>query len=160
MNIYLYDEIEIGKKYTYCKTFHEKDVLNFAKLSGDYNLIHLDECYANETIFKKRIVHGFLSASLISTVIGTQFPGIGTIYCDQNLKFLKPVYIGDTITAIVMATKKDNEKRNIYLDTRCVNQNNELVIEGSAIVKAPLKKINLDLYTKKSKEQDINERGK
>jgi len=159
LNIFEYDEIEIDKEYRFSKTFSEEDVLKFAKLSGDYNLVHLDEDYAKGSIFQKRIVHGFLSASLISTVIGTQFPGIGTIYCSQDLKFLKPVYIGDTVTAIVKATDKNDEKKNVFLDTKCINQNNEIVITGQAIVKAPLKKIDLSIYNQKAKDIEI-ERNK
>ena len=89
-------------------------------------------------MFSKQIVHGILVGSLLSNVIGMKLPGPGTIYMEQNLKFLKPVYIGDTITACAEISEIINETKNILrMSTKCINQNNELVVDGYAVVKAP-----------------------
>ena len=134
-----FDELNIGDIATYTKTFSEEDVFAFARLTGDYNLIHIDNQFAEKSIFKKKIVHGFLTAGMISKVIGTELPGLGTIYMSQDLRFLKPVYINDTITATVIVTEKDESRKSVKLETVCKNQNDEIVIAGSALVKAPVK---------------------
>lgn len=128
--------IEIGQCEKFSKTITESDVCLFAGITGDYNPIHINEEVAKETIFKTRIAHGMLSGSLISTVLGTKMPGPGTIYLEQNLKFKKPVYINDTVTANVVVTEIINKEKGIYkLDTTIVNNGNEIVTEGYAIVK-------------------------
>lgn len=136
-----FEELKVGDKAQITKKMYMEDVLEFARLTGDTNLIHIDEEFAKKTIFKKKIVHGFLTASLISNVIGTKLPGLGTIYMSQTLNFTKPVYIDDVITAVVEVTKKDATKKDIELKTTCYNQNNEIVIEGYAKVKAPRKEL-------------------
>ncbi|MDW8302592.1 MAG: MaoC family dehydratase [Bacteroidia bacterium] len=127
----------VGQKATYTKTFTADDVKQFAEVSGDDNPIHLDPEYASKTPFKRNIVHGALTSSLFSTILGTIFPGEGTIYMSQCTKFVKPVYVGDTITAEVEVTKIEGAKKILFLATRCYNQNNELVAEGEAKVKVP-----------------------
>lgn len=129
-------ELNIGMSASISKTISESDILNFADLVGDYNSVHLDEEKAKESIFGRRIAHGMLVGSLISSVIGTKLPGDGTIYLEQNLKFQRPIYISDTITALVTVNEILNEKKGIYrLDTVVMNQNEEVVINGYAIVK-------------------------
>ena len=129
-------ELNIGMSASISKTISESDILNFADLVGDYNSVHLDEEKAKESIFGRRIAHGMLVGSLISSVIGTKLPGDGKIYLEQNLKFQRPIYISDTITALVTVNEILNEKKGIYrLDTVVMNQNEEVVINGYAIVK-------------------------
>lgn len=130
-------EINIGDNAEFTKTITEYDVYSFAGVVGDFNAIHINKEYAKNTIFKDRIAHGIISAGLISTVIGTYLPGEGTIYLSQSTKFMKPVYFGDTITAYVSVIEKYEEKNKIKLHTKCINQNNEIVIEGESIVMPP-----------------------
>ena len=129
-----YEEIEIGQFGEVTKSFTERDVEAFAELSLDTNPIHLDEAYAATTIFKKRIVHGMLSSSLISAALATKCPGAGSIYLGQELSFEKPVYIGDTLTARVEVIEK-RPKRVVVLSTTVTNQNGDTVITGKAILK-------------------------
>lgn len=125
----------IGQTASLTKSFTEHDVELFAELSLDKNEIHLNEEYAKNSIFKQRIVHGFLSGSLISAVIGTILPGKGAIYLHQDMDFKKPVYIGELITAVVKVDNLKEEKHICYLQTQCVNKDGEIKISGKAIVK-------------------------
>lgn len=127
--------LKIEDKATLKKIITEKDIVEFSKVSGDTNPIHLNEEYAKNSIFGKRIAHGMLSASFISNVIGNQLPGQGTIYLKQSLKFCKPVYIDDIITVTVEVKEIDYDKSIILLDTKCTSQNGDIVIEGEAYVK-------------------------
>ncbi|WP_416327437.1 MaoC family dehydratase [[Eubacterium] hominis] len=127
--------IKIGDQAKLMKRISEKDVLLFSEISGDKNPIHLNQEYAEKSIFCKRIAHGMLSASFISNVIGNQLPGEGTIYLKQTLNFCKPVYFGDLITTIVEVIDIDYDRANIKLDTKCINQEGMIVIEGEAYVK-------------------------
>lgn len=128
----------IGTKDSVTKTISETDVYLFAGISGDFNPVHVNRVEAKKSVFSKQIVHGILVGSLLSNVIGMKLPGPGTIYMEQNLKFLKPVYIGDTITACAEISEIINETKNILrMSTKCINQNNELVVDGYAVVKAP-----------------------
>lgn len=127
-------KISVGQKDTITKIFSEKDVITFSEISLDKNPVHLDPEYAETTIFKKPIVHGFLVSSLISAVIGTKLPGSGSIYLKQDLKFLKPVYINDSITATIEVLEIDNVKNRVLLKTDCINQHKEIVISGQALI--------------------------
>ncbi len=129
-----YEEIEIGQVGEVTKSFAEADVRAFAELSLDTNPVHLDEAYAAGTLFKRRIVHGVLSASLISAALATKCPGPGSIYLGQELSFQKPVYFGDTLTARVEVIEK-LPKRVVVLSTTVVNQNGDVVITGKATLK-------------------------
>ncbi|WP_027204150.1 MaoC family dehydratase [Butyrivibrio fibrisolvens] len=132
-------KLKIGQVGTLTKTISESDVNTFANISGDYNPIHIDEDIAKKSIFGHRIVHGFLAGSLISAVIGTEMPGEGTIYLEQDMMFKKPIYIGDTCTAKVVIYEIINKEKGIYrLSTEVINQNEEIVIEGFAVVKVEL----------------------
>jgi 3-hydroxybutyryl-CoA dehydratase len=129
-----YEEIEVGHAGEVTKTFTEEDVVSFAGLSLDTNPVHLDEEYAAGTLFKRRIVHGMLSASLISAALATKCPGPGSIYLGQELSFQKPVYFGDTLTARVEVIEK-LAKRVVVLSTTVTNQNGDVVINGKATLK-------------------------
>lgn len=133
------DMIEIGQKATFSKTITESDVYLFAGISGDLNPAHINEELSKKSIFKTRVVHGALTSSLISTVFGMDFPGPGTIFIENNTKFKKPVFFNDTITAEVEVVEILNEKNLVKFKTLCINQNNEVVIEGTATVMPPRK---------------------
>lgn len=130
---------EIGQAASRTRTFSDEDVHGFAQVTGDTNPVHLNETYAASTIFGKRVVHGMLTAGLISAVLANDFPGPGTIYLGQNLKFKKPVFLGDTVTATITVTAYRADKNIVTFSTVCTNQNGETVIEGEATVLAPKK---------------------
>jgi 3-hydroxybutyryl-CoA dehydratase len=130
-------ELRMHEKAEFAKTVSETDIYLYAGVSGDFNPAHINEEYAKDTFFKTRIAHGMLSASFISTVIGTRLPGPGTIYLDQSLKFLAPVRIGDTITARAEVVDIMNEKNKVRLKTDCINQDGITVLEGEAVVSPP-----------------------
>ena len=128
-------DLYIGQEERMSAQFSMEKVKAFANITGDFNPIHLDPVYAAQTIFKENIVHGFLVASLFSTILGTKMPGEGSIYVKQNMKFVKPVYIDDTVTAVVSITDINFEKQLVTLNTTCHNQDGVVVIEGDALVK-------------------------
>lgn len=134
---YTIDELHIGQSSSYSKTITETDVYLFAGITGDFNPAHMNSEYAKETPFHERIAHGMLSASLISTVLGTNLPGKGTIYIGQQVKFLSPVHFGDTITATVEVKDLIPEKNRAILHTYCVNQDGKTVLDGEATVMPP-----------------------
>lgn len=120
------------------KTISESDIYLFAGISGDFNPIHINQVEAEKSVFGGRIAHGMLAAGLLSNVIGMKLPGPGTIYMEQELKFIKPVYIGDTLTAHVEVAEVLNQSKMILrLKTWISNQSEENMIEGFAVVKAP-----------------------
>ena len=125
--------LNIGDKATLSKVATLEDILLMSEVSMDDNPAHLSEEFAKGTIFGTRVMHGLWSAGLISAVLGTRLPGPGTIYLSQNLKFLKPVFIGDEVTATVEITE-DLGKGKFRLRTFCENQSGELVLEGEATV--------------------------
>lgn len=129
------NDLSVGMSYELRKTFCEKDLFTFADLSLDSNPVHLDASYAAQSIFKKQIVHGFLTGSLISAIIGTKMPGPGSIYLHQDMDFRKPVYLGEEVRALVTITNIKTEKSIVYLQTNCYNSQNEIVIEGNAVIK-------------------------
>ena len=122
---------------SFAKTITAADIVLFAGVTGDTNPVHLDEVAARASIFKGRVAHGMLSASLISTVLGTKLPGPGTIYLSQSLNFRRPVRIGDTITATVTVTAVDEELPTCTLETTVVNQDGKVIVEGEARVQVP-----------------------
>ncbi|EHH7578569.1 MaoC family dehydratase, partial [Escherichia coli] len=113
----------IGMTAQYSQTVSDSDIKAFSGLSGDKNPVHMSDEYAQKTMFKKRIAHGFMSASYFSAIFGTKLPGEGCVYLSQTLKFIKPVYIGDTVTAIVTLTKINSRSRRLTFDTICVVKN-------------------------------------
>ena len=131
------NDIMVGDAAEFAKTVSESDIYLYAGVTGDLNPAHINEAYAEKTFFKTRIAHGMLSAGYISAVLGTQLPGPGTVYLKQELKFLAPVHIGDTITARVEVHEKAKEKNRLILKTTCTNQDGELVLDGEALVSPP-----------------------
>ncbi|NPV92833.1 MAG: MaoC family dehydratase [Firmicutes bacterium] len=129
-----FDDIYIGEKATHSKTISESDVYIFAGIVGDFNPMHVNEDFSRKTPFKKRIVHGMLSASLISTVFGTELPGGSSIYLSQEVVFRAPVFIGDTLTAEVEVIEKRPEKKIIIFYTRVFNQKGKTVVDGKAAI--------------------------
>ncbi|BCR36023.1 MaoC family dehydratase [Mariniplasma anaerobium] len=130
-------ELRIGDAAFFQKTITDADVVLFAGVTGDMNPVHINEVYAKESMFKKRICHGGLVAALFSTVLGTTLPGYGTIYLGQNSKFVKPVYLNDTIKATVEVVEIIESKNRVILKTTATNQNDEVVITGEATVMPP-----------------------
>ena len=135
-------ELQIGDTAAMSKIVSDDDVRTFAEVSGDRNPVHLDDEFAAGTSFKKRIAHGMLSGALISAVLGTLMPGVGTIYLSQTLKFKAPVYIGEEITARLEVTAYRADKRIATLKTEVFNQDDKLVLEGEAVILAPPPKNN------------------
>jgi 3-hydroxybutyryl-CoA dehydratase len=131
---YLEDMI-VGQTASYAKAFSENDLLLFAEASHDDNPVHLDEEFARTTPFAGRVVHGMLTASLISTVLAKALPGPGCIYMTQNLRFCRPVRIGETVTATVTVRTIDYEENRILADTIC-KVGDRLVLEGTALFMA------------------------
>lgn len=127
-------DIRIGDRSSMSKTISEFDVYGFAGITGDFNPVHINEEYAKTTCFQGRIAHGMLAAGLISAVLGTALPGAQTIYLNQELAFLSPVKIGDTITATVEVLEKVEAKHRLILRTTVVNQAGKTVIDGKAVV--------------------------
>lgn len=130
-------EMKIGDSASTVKTIGESDVYLFAGITGDLNPAHTDEVSASKTPFGGRIAHGILSAGFISAVLGMKLPGPGTIYLGQELKFTKPVHIGDTITATATVSEIVAEKNIVKLETICTNQNGDVVVKGMATVMPP-----------------------
>lgn len=122
----------INKTFSFSKTITADDINMFAEVTGDFNPLHMDPEYCKHTRFKERIAHGFLTGSLISTAISKEFPG--AIYLKQDMKFLKPVKIGDTITSKVEIISVDQTRKFIKLATSCINQKGEEVIQGDALI--------------------------
>jgi 3-hydroxybutyryl-CoA dehydratase len=137
MNGKTIDELNVGQTASFTKTISESDVYMYAGITGDFNPAHINETYAKNTAFKTRIAHGMLSAGLISSVLGNQLPGPGTIYMQQNLNFKAPVAIGDTITATVEVVEVILEKKRVRLKTVCTNQDNVVVLDGEALISPP-----------------------
>lgn len=129
-----YEDIHVGDKASLSKTISEYDVYAFAGVTGDFNPVHVNAEFAKNSLFKQRIAHGVISAGLISAVLGTELPGIDTIYMNQELSFLAPVLYGDTLTATVECIEKDDKKHRIIFRTTVTNQNDKLVTDGKARV--------------------------
>ena len=136
-----FDEINVGDNAVLTRILTEKDIELFAIMSGDINPAHLDKEYVKTDIFQKIVAHGMWGGALISTVLGTQLPGPGTIYLGQTLKFLHPITVGDTVTVNVTVVKKHTNKPIIDLDCRCVLQNEVVAVTGVATVIAPTEKV-------------------
>lgn len=128
---YYIEDLEVGMSDSYAKTITDADVCLFAGISGDNNPVHINDEYAQTTMFGKRIVHGMFSAALISTVAGTRLPGPGAIYVDQSIKFKAPVFIGDTARATVTVTEIDPRRRRVKCKTE-VHVGEKLVATGEA----------------------------
>jgi len=134
------DLLNIGDVSEFTKTVSESDIYQFAGITGDFNPAHVNEAYASKTFFKKRIAHGMLSAGFISAILGNHLPGPGSVYVKQELNFLAPVYIGDTITARAEVVNLDQEKNRVTLSTNCYSQEGTMVIRGEAVLSPPRNK--------------------
>jgi len=139
MNGKTIEEMKVGDVAEFAKTVSESDIYQYAGVTGDFNPAHINEAYAANTFFKTRIAHGMLSAGFISNVLGNQLPGPGAVYIRQNLNFLAPVRIGDTIKAIAEVIDLNMDKNRVTLKTTCLNQEGTVVIDGEAEL-SPVKK--------------------
>jgi len=133
---YYFEDLEVGMHDIFAKTITDADIITFAGISGDTNPVHLNHEFASETIFEGRIAHGMLTASFLSTVIGTKLPGPGCIYVSQSLRFKAPVRSGDTVNAICTVDKLIPEKKFIELKTICTVKN-KVVVDGEATIMVP-----------------------
>jgi len=133
-------DLKVGDSAQISKMITESDINDFARVTGDFNPVHLDQAYAEKTIFKGRIAHGLLSVGLLSSVLGNILPGQGTIYLSQEVRFLAPVRIGDTITARVEVIELVPEKNRAKFRTTCINQDGKEVVDGIAWGMPPKKK--------------------
>lgn len=131
------DQLSVGQTYSKTVTVTEEMIEHFAQASLDTNPLHLDEEFAGKTIFKRRVAHGMLTAGLVSGVYGTEFPGIGTIYVSQTLKFTRPIFIGDEVTMSMEIIEKLAEKGMIKLDLVCTNQDGKPVVLGESVLMPP-----------------------
>lgn len=136
-----FEEIKVGDSASLTRTLSKRDVQLFAVITGDMNPAHLDEAYARSDIFHEIVGHGMWTGSMFSTLLGMELPGPGTVYLSQTLKFLKPVKLGDVITAKITVKSKDAEKKSILFQTTCSNNSEEKVLDGEALVLAPTQKI-------------------
>ena len=136
-----FDEISVGDSASLTRTLSRDDIALFAVMSGDVNPAHLDERYAESSMFHRIIGHGMWGGALVSAVLGTRLPGPGTIYLGQDLRFRKPVGLGDAITVTVTAKEKQPQKHIVTFDCRCLNQRGEEVITGTAVTMAPTEKV-------------------
>ncbi len=126
--------LEIGQKYTHSFSYTQDQVNAFAEVTGDNNPVHLDEEFASKTIFKKRIAHGMLGASILSKVFGTIFPGNGTIYLNQTLNFLRPMFVDETYDAVFEVKELINEKNRAIILTTIFNSEGKSVLSGEATI--------------------------
>ncbi|TXH90373.1 MAG: hypothetical protein E6Q78_05385 [Rhodoferax sp.] len=138
---FTFDELQIGQSARLVRSLGLDDIRAFAAVSGDTNPAHLDAQYAAGTLFHDIIAHGMLEGALISALLGTEFPGPGTIYMDQSLHFARPVHVGDTLTVTVTVRSKDPVKKAVELDCLIQNQNGAQVLSGVARVLAPSQKV-------------------
>jgi len=136
MHGYYLEDLKVGMTAAFGKTVTEADIMAFAGVSGDTNPVHLHEEFAAKTMFKGRVAHGMLSASFISTILGTKLPGPGCIYVSQNIQFKAPVKAGDTVTARATITEIIPEKRRVVLKTVCTI-GEKVVIDGEAVALVP-----------------------
>ncbi len=130
-------DIKLGDSASFTKTVTEADVTLFSGYSGDFNPAHINATEAESSMFGQRIAHGMLSAGFISTVLGMYLPGPGTIYMGQELRFVRPVFLGDTVTATATVVERMEEKNRLKLETIVTNQKGEPVITGFATVMPP-----------------------
>ncbi|MGQ0814277.1 MAG: MaoC family dehydratase [Gemmatimonadota bacterium] len=129
-----FSELVIGQYAEHTKTVTESDVVMYAGITGDFNPMHIDQTYAEQTKFGGRIAHGMLTAGFISAVLGMKLPGAGSIYMSQSLRFTRPVRMGDTITARIEVIELFPDKKRVRLATSCRNHKDETVLDGEALV--------------------------
>ncbi|MGC2461622.1 MAG: MaoC/PaaZ C-terminal domain-containing protein [Steroidobacteraceae bacterium] len=132
-----FDEIRVGDSVSLSRTLTKQDIELFAVMSGDVNPIHVDEAFARDDMFHKIIAHGMWGGTLISTLLGTELPGPGTIYRSQTLNFRNPVVLGDTVVVTVIVREKNAAKRDVILDCRVVNQTGKVVTAWPPLLLRP-----------------------
>ena len=125
------DDFEPGQHVTLRKTFTEEDVRRFIEITGDVNPLHVDEAFAAGTQFGRRVLHGMLTASILSTMVGMLLPGTGAVYRSQTIAFLRPVHVGDTVTAHFVVRAVDRDRHRLQIDSWIENEAGERVIEGA-----------------------------
>ena len=125
------NDFEPGQHVTFTKTFTEDDVRRFIEITGDVNPLHVDESFAASTKFGRRVLHGMLTASILSTMVGMLLPGPGAIYRAQTITFLRPVHIGDTVTAHFVVRSVDRARHRLQIDSWIENEAGERVLEGT-----------------------------
>ncbi|OQX25421.1 MAG: enoyl-CoA hydratase [Desulfobacteraceae bacterium IS3] len=130
-------QLKVGDSAEFAKTVSESDVYLYAGITGDFNPAHVNEAYAQKTFFKTRIAHGMLTAGFISAILANQLPGPGTIYIRQELNFLAPVRMGDTVTARVEIIEINAEKNRVKVKTTCSNQEGTQILDGEALISPP-----------------------
>ena len=133
-NFQIREDFKVGEKASMTKEITASDITSMAEITGDFNPIHIDEEFASKSRFQGRIAHGVLSAGLISAVLGMHLPGPGAIFLRQTLKYLNPVRVGDTLTAQVEVSKWRPDRKIITLETLCLNQDGDTVLEGEAVL--------------------------
>ena len=124
------DDFQPGQHASFTKTFTEEDLQHFIAITGDTNPLHVDDAFTANTRFGRRVLHGMLTASLFSTMVGMLLPGTGAIYRSQTVQFLRPVYVGDTVTAHFTVRSIDRARHRLVIDARIENEAGERVIEG------------------------------
>ena len=124
------EDFEPGQHVTFTKTFTEDDVRHFIEITGDVNPLHVDEAFAAKTQFGRRVLHGMLTASILSTMVGMLLPGTGAIYRSQTIQFLKPVHVGDTVTAHFVVRSIDRARRRLAIESWIENASGERVLDG------------------------------
>jgi acyl dehydratase len=124
------DDFEPGQHVTFTKTFTDDDVQRFIAITGDVNPLHVDDAFAAGTRFGRRVLHGMLTASILSTMVGMLLPGTGAVYRSQTLRFLRPVHVGDTVTAHFVVRAVDRERHRLQIDSWIENEAGERVVEG------------------------------
>ncbi|WP_445373515.1 MaoC family dehydratase [Photorhabdus tasmaniensis] len=134
--MYKLEDIKVGMSESYSQTITDSDIKIYAGISGDRNPVHMDEQYAKESRFGQRIAHGMLSSSFFSALFGMKLPGPGCVYVSQNLKFRKPVYIGDTVTVTIEVRDIDIKNRRVFFDTYCKVGKSKVIV-GSAEIYIP-----------------------
>jgi acyl dehydratase len=141
-----FGQLKVGDCDSLTRTLSEQDLILFAKVSGDTNPVHLDEEFASTTMFQARIAHGMWTASLISCALATKLPGPGGIYLGQELKFTRPVKIGDTVTVKLKVIEINTEKKRAIVSTEVINQNKKIVVKGKAEIMPAIESVMVDEY--------------
>jgi acyl dehydratase len=125
------DDFHVGQRASFTKTFTEDDVRRFVDITADTNPLHVDEAFAAASRFGRRVLHGMLTASMFSTMVGMKLPGTGAVYRAQTLRFVRPAFVGDTLTAHFVVTSIDRAKHRLEMDAWIENASGERVVEGT-----------------------------
>ena len=130
MSIARIDDFKPGQRVSFTKTFTEEDVRRFIEITGDVNPLHVDDAFAAKTQFGGRVLHGMLTASILSTMVGMLLPGTGAIYRSQTIHFLRPVHVGETVTAHFVVRSVDRRRHRLEIESWIENANGERVLDG------------------------------